>query len=151
MNRWLKIVLIFILVAVIGLWIIYRMNSRVDYSNDLNYYKRITGLKFPIKLESIEIVDNAEFMTCINFKIEPNDLKDFIRINKFRKRNIPENRLLFNKYLTENHRLTKLSNGFYSVDSSTTHNDWIFLLDSMKAEVWGQIWYPDWSQDSLRN
>jgi hypothetical protein len=63
MISWLKIVLIFIVIAVIGLWIIYRMNFRDDYSNDLNYFKKITGLKFPAKPDNIEIIDNAEFMT----------------------------------------------------------------------------------------
>jgi len=148
MNRWLKIILISILATVIGLWIIYFKTSRNDYSKDLNYYRKITGLKFSNNLRNIEIVDNAEFITCINFKLQPNDLNDFIQINKFRKQKIEENRLLINQYLTEKHKLTEFSDNLYSVDSLSNQNAWIFLVDSLKAEVWGQILYPDWSHDS---
>jgi hypothetical protein len=115
-----------------------------------DYFEKVTGIEFPESIETIEIVDNAEFYTIGKFIItNTKDIQCLIRNNGFvRLENDQKPVLLFSDSLKKPNRIIHGSNEPYCISGKSKTNRWNALLYKDTGEFWIEIAYPDHSGDN---
>lgn len=117
-------------------------------SFDKDYYERISGIKFPKKIQIIETHDNGEFFTTTSLKVDSLELKAFIKQYKFEQLN----KIYPSQFLGQN-ALKKVLPDFNNLQNlyfkigSRRKNSWFYVIDLKQQVLWAEIQYPDWGGD----
>jgi len=122
--------------------------SCTDNNNNLEFYEKVSGVKFPSHYSTIEYFDNGEFITASVFRIGKENISKFISENTFKKVNAdfkPDFTGL--NYLKKENLKFPSNETLYELSGRTASNTWYFLIDQETGTTWAEIQYPDFAGD----
>lgn len=114
-------------------------------SCDLEYYEKISGVKFPHNIEVVECHDNAEFVTTAFIKIPLDSINEFLVGGNFKKVNQEfEPDFLGMNWISKQNLVFPNNENLYELNARSKSNTWYYLLDKRTGKLWCEIQYPDW-------
>lgn len=119
------------------------------YFSTTSYITKTTGINLPKGTETIETIDNWEFVCIGYYSIQNEQIGSFIKENHLSKSAGSNTALSFDEYLKLDNRSanTEMSQCVF-LDSCNNGNHWHVILNTTSGELWIEVTYPDMSGDA---
>lgn len=136
-------------------------NVRTESSCEFDFFENSSGIKFPESVEIIFCEDDLEGLIWLHLKFDQKSAIDFINKNEMHQYSdklenslwkfagIYDSELIESvaTYLNENVQQISKNQNTYLKTVETEHQSIIYIINKDSGNFWGQIGYPDWSED----
>ena len=121
---------------------LYLISCKLSY--DKEYYEKASGIIIPNRSILIESFDNYEWCTVTSFKMEPDEMKDFI--TKYNFKNIEKGWLptIFGLHGLKQFRPDSTFQNCVWFMKGREKLNITYVVDTTSHFLWASISYPDW-------
>ncbi len=114
---------------------------------EIEYYEKVTKIKFPTKYNVVATADNVEYVTITILDIDKTDCKKFIIENNFKLAKKEYWHFSVGKHFLDSSYflLPNTDSSFIrSVGKVPGKVGWTYLIDTTNCRLYCEINYPDW-------